>query len=52
MSKKIIIPEERIINRIVVLRSEKVMLDVHLAELYGVENRSLKQAVRNGFIST
>ncbi len=46
MSKKIIIPEERIINRIVVLRSEKVMLDVHLAELYGVENRSLKQAVR------
>ena len=46
MSEKIIIPEERIINRIVVLRSEKVMLDVHLAELYGVENRALKQAVR------
>jgi hypothetical protein len=46
MREKIIIPEERIINRIVVLRSEKVMLDVHLAELYGVENRALKQAVR------
>lgn len=41
-----IVPEERILNRIVVLRTEKVMLDVHLAELYGVENRALKQAVR------
>lgn len=46
MSKNIIVPEERILNRIVVLRGEKVMLDVHLAELYGVENRALKQAVR------
>ena len=46
MSKTLIIPQERILNRIVVLRGEKVMLDVHLAELYEVENRSLKQAVR------
>ena len=46
MSKALIIPQERILNRIVVLRGEKVMLDVHLAELYEVENRSLKQAVR------
>lgn len=29
-----------------VLREEKVMLDVHLAEIYGVETRALKQAVR------
>jgi hypothetical protein len=28
------------------LREEKVILDVHLAELYGVETRALKQAVR------
>ena len=46
MSKKateeIIVPEERIINKIVVLRGENVMLDVHLAELYGVENRRLR----------
>jgi hypothetical protein len=41
-----IIPEERIINKIVLLRGEKVILDVHLAELYGVETRALKQAVR------
>lgn len=42
----LILPEEMIINKIVVLREEKVMLDFHLAEIYGVENRSLKQAVR------
>lgn len=47
MSKnELIIPEERIIQRIMVLRNEKVMLDVHLAELYQVETRALKQAVR------
>lgn len=46
MSKDIIIPQERILNKIVILRNEKVMLDVHLAELYEVENRALKQAVR------
>ena len=46
MNKKLIIPNERIINRIVLLRGEKVILDVHLAELYDVETRTLKQAVR------
>ena len=46
MNKKIIIPNEKIINRIVLLRGEKVILDVHLAELYDVETRTLKQAVR------
>lgn len=49
MTKKqtqIILPEETIIKKIVVLRNEKVMLDLHLAELYGVETRTLKQAVR------
>jgi hypothetical protein len=46
MSKDLIIPQERILNRIVALRGEKVMLDVHLAELYEVETRALKQAVR------
>lgn len=41
-----LLPEERIIRRIVMLREEKVILDLHLAELYGVETRTLKQAVR------
>ncbi|QJB30700.1 ORF6N domain-containing protein [Chitinophaga oryzae] len=41
-----LVPEERIIKRIVQVRGEKVILDLHLAELYGVETRTLKQAVR------
>ncbi len=46
MDKNIVIPDERIINKILFLRGEKVILDVHLARLYGVETRTLKQAVR------
>ncbi len=46
MRKDLIIPEENIVHKIIVLRGEKVMLDVHLSELYNVENRALKQAVR------
>lgn len=42
----LIVPEERIMQRIVLIREEKVILDLHLAELYGVETRALKQAVR------
>jgi hypothetical protein len=40
------IPEERIVSKILLLRGESVILDVHLAELYQVETRVLKQAVR------
>jgi len=43
---KTTIVQEKIIHKIVLLREEKVILDVHLAELYGVETRVLKQAVR------
>jgi len=32
-------------SRILLLRSHRVMLDFHLAELYQVETRALKQAV-------
>jgi len=49
MAKKettLIIPAGKIINKIFVLREENVMIDLHLAEIYGVENRALKQAVR------
>ncbi len=42
----IIIPNERIIKKILLLRNERVILDVHLAEMYEVETRVLKQAVR------
>jgi len=41
-----IIPVEKITNKIFLIRKEKVMLDSDLADLYGVETRVLKQAVR------
>ena len=48
MPKKIkaIIAVEEIVNKIIALRGERVMLDHDLAEMYGVETRVLKQAVR------
>jgi hypothetical protein len=45
-SKQLPIPVERIEEAIFVIRGQKVMLDAHLAALYGVETRVLKQAVR------
>jgi phage regulator Rha-like protein len=41
-----LIPVERIQNFIFLIRGEKVMLDSHLAELYGVETKVLNRAVR------
>ncbi len=41
-----VVPVESIISKIVFLRSEKVLLDRDLAELYAVETKVLKQAVR------
>lgn len=49
MAKSMAIPDERIINKIYLIRGQKVMLDRDLAEMYGVETRALNQAVkRNG----
>ena len=44
-----IVPIERIANKIYLMRSAKVMLDRDLAELYGVDTKVLKQAVRRNF---
>ena len=41
-----LVPVERIVGKIYLIRNTKVMLDRDLAELYGVETRALKQAVR------
>lgn len=41
-----LVAEQRILNRIYVIRSEKVMLDRDLAELYGVETRVLNQSIK------
>ncbi|MEP6793092.1 MAG: ORF6N domain-containing protein [Saprospiraceae bacterium] len=39
-------PEEIILKRILIIRSEKVILDFHLTEFYEVDTRTLKQAVK------
>ena len=41
-----IIPNEVIANKIYIIRGHKVMIDRDLAELYGVDTRTLNQAVR------
>ncbi len=46
MVEKSIIPLEKILTNIFLIRNEKVILDSDLAELYGVETKVLKRAVR------
>ena len=47
MSKNlIVIPSERIVSKIYIIRNRKVMLDKDLAELYGVKTKVLNQAVK------
>ncbi len=41
-----IIPVETIQNHIFLIRGKKVMLNTHLADLYGIETRVLMQAVK------
>jgi hypothetical protein len=41
-----VIPDEIVINKIYLIRGEKVMLDSDLAELYGVETRRLNEQVK------
>ncbi len=44
-----IVPAEVIERRIYLIRGQKVMLSMHLAELYGVETRALNQAKKEIF---
>src|ERR1700752_3251586 len=49
MSKEesfIVIPEEVILNKIYVIRNQKVMLDRDLAELFGVKSFRLREQVK------
>ena len=41
-----LIPDERIVNKIHIIRDQKVMLDFDLANLYEVETKALNQAVK------
>ena len=45
-TKSTVVPDEVIMSRVYQIRDQKVMFDRELAELYGVETRVLKQAVR------
>ncbi|MFA6404167.1 MAG: ORF6N domain-containing protein [Salinivirgaceae bacterium] len=42
----IAIPDEVLLNKIYLIRGQKVMLDADLSELYEVETKALKQAVK------
>ena len=44
--QKLLLPTETIASKIYLIRGQKVMLDRDLAELYGVQTKVLKQAVR------
>jgi len=41
-----VIPDETVINKIYLIRNERVMLDSDLAELYGVETKRLNEQVK------
>ena len=45
-NNKISVADEAIMNKIYVVRGQKVMIDRNLAELYEVETKRLKEAVR------
>lgn len=45
-TKIITMPIEQISDKILLIRGQKVLLDRNLAELYGVETKRLKEAVR------
>jgi hypothetical protein len=44
--KSLIIPDEIVINKILLLRDKKVMIDKDIAELYGVPTKRLNEQVK------
>jgi hypothetical protein len=46
MNKEIAIPQEVILNKIYMIRDQKVMLDSDLAELYSVKTKRLNEQVK------
>jgi phage regulator Rha-like protein len=44
--KSLMIPDELVMNKIYLIRGQKVMIDKDLAELYSVETKRLKEAIR------
>jgi len=50
MKEKHLIPNERIIQSIFVVRGQKVIIDSDLATLYGVETKILNQSVKRNLV--
>lgn len=46
INSEIMIPDEMLMDKIYLIRDKKVLLDRDLAQLYNVETKVLKQAVR------
>jgi hypothetical protein len=46
VKKSLIIPDQVVINKILVIRSKKVMVDKDIAELYGVPTKRLNEQVK------
>ena len=49
-SEKLVIPEQVVMNKIYLIRGQKVMIDMDLAELYQVETRRLNEQVKRNII--
>jgi hypothetical protein len=45
-SDLIVVPDEAVMNKIYVIRNQKIMLDKDLADLFQVETKVLKQSVK------
>jgi ORF6N domain len=46
VNKSLTVLEEKVINKIYLIRDKKVMLDFDLAEMYAVETKQLKRQVK------
>jgi hypothetical protein len=46
IERKVVVPAERIVKNILVIRGQKVILDSNLAEVYGVTTRRLNEQVK------
>jgi hypothetical protein len=46
IQQKLLIPDEVVINKILVLREKRVMVDKDIAELYGVTTKRLNEQVK------
>jgi len=49
-NKELMIPDELVLNKIYMIRGQKVMLDNDLANLYDIETKRLKEAVRRNIV--